>query len=320
MKYLYKLILFFVIGLSLTGVVKAQVNSPYNWQLGFGLGYTNYYGDLSNYRINGGNELYKIYKFADYNSYYQHQPSFSVLLQKKLTPTLGIMFQANYLQFSMSDRYRRNNGSLDTASMNFARSLNFRTTMQDAGLAFTFSPNNGRIGSVNAFFYPSFYVGAGVSKFVVKGDLYDVNNNPYNYRLPGTITDDSYETNLRDLRSETDNKFKDVVPYVDLGLALNFRINQLLTIAVQSDIKYSASDYLDNVSATYKTSYPTAAEAYAAKPGYNTVNPVTMQRGDNNGVNDFYINNRIVLNFSLGKKKAAKTLLVMTRFVSCPSK
>ncbi len=307
MKHLYKFILFSFIGMSSSIVMLAQDNTHYNWQLGFGFGYTNYYGDVSPYRIKGGNELYKIYKFADYNSYYQHQPSFSVLLQKKITPTLGIMFQANYLQFSMSDRYRKHNGTIDTTTPNFARSLNFRTTMQDAGLAFTFSPNNGRIGSENAFFYPSFYLGVGVSKFVVKGDLYDDKNAPYNYLLPGNITDNLYETNLRDLRTETDNKFRDVEPYVDLGLALNFRISESLGIALQSDIKYSASDYLDDVSATYKASYPTAAEAYAAKPGYNTVDPVTRQRGDNNGVNDFYINNRIVLNFTLGKKKTAKT-------------
>ncbi len=310
MKYLYKYILsflLFIIGVGFASITVAQDNPQHNWQLGFGIGYTNYYGDLSNYRINGGNELYKIYKFANYNSYYQHQPSFSILLQKKITHTLGIMFQANHLEFAMSDRYRKNNGLLDTASANFARSLNFRTTMQDAGLAFTFSPNNGRIGSENAFFYPSFYLGLGVSKFVVKGDLYDQNNNPYNYRLPGNITDNTYETDLRNLRTETDNKFRNVEPYVDLGLALNFRINQLLTIALQSDIKYSASDYLDDVSSKYKTSYTTAAEAYAAKPGYNIVDPVTMKRGDNNGVNDFYINNRIVLNISLSKKKNNKT-------------
>ena len=309
MKYLYKYIvssLFLIFALGYTRTLVAQ-DKIYNWQLGFGIGYTNYYGDLSNYRIHGAGELYKIYKFGNYNSYYQHQPSLSILLQKKITPTLGIMFQANYIQFAMSDRYRKNNGSLDSSSANFSRSLNFQNTMQDVGLAFTFSPNNGRIGSETAFFYPSFYIGAGVSKFVVKGDLYDSKNSPYNYRLPGNINDGDYETNLRDQLTETDNKFRDVEPYIDLGLALNFRINSLLTIALQSDIKYSASDYLDDVSSIYKTSYPTAAQAYAAKPGYNVVDPLTRQRGDNNGVNDFYINNRVVLNISLSRKKVTKS-------------
>ncbi|MEO5995727.1 MAG: OmpA family protein [Chitinophagaceae bacterium] len=303
MKYLNRYIFFFLafivfLGHSQRTEAQDRVN---NWQLGLGIGYSSYYGDLSNYRIHGAKELYKIYKFGNYNSYYQHQPSLSILIQKKLTPVLGIMFQANYLQFSMSDRYRKNNGSLDSSSANFSRSLNFKTTMQDLGLAFTFTPH----GYEKVFFYPSFYVGAGVSKFVVKGDLYDTKNNPYNYALPGNSNDGSYETNLRDLRTETDSKFRNVEPYVDLGLALNFRINPMLSIALQSDIKYSASDYLDDVSRTYKLSYSTPTEAYAAKPGYNIVNPVTRQRGDNNGVNDFYINNRIVLNIALSRKKAS---------------
>jgi hypothetical protein len=48
------------------------------------------------------------------------------------------MLQGNALQFGMSDRYRNNNGSLDTMALNYARSLNFRTSLQDIGLAFTF--------------------------------------------------------------------------------------------------------------------------------------------------------------------------------------
>jgi hypothetical protein len=60
------------------------------------------------------------------------------------------------------------------------------------------------------------------------------------------------------------NRYRNVEPYVDLGVALNFRVNDVLTIALQSDIKYSASDYLDDVSSKYKTFYPTPAEQYAA--------------------------------------------------------
>ncbi|MEJ7767443.1 MAG: hypothetical protein WKF89_06510, partial [Chitinophagaceae bacterium] len=286
------------------GILQAQTAVKNNWQLGLGVGYTNYYGDLSNYRVKG---LKNINKFAEFNKYYVHQPSFSVLLQKKLTPTLGVMIQSNHLQFGMSDRYRRNNGTYDTAATNYSRSLNFRTTVRDVGLAFSFSPNNGWIGKETAFFYPSFYLGIGVSKFDVKGDLFDENSNQYNYRLPGNIMDGDYETNLREMRTETENKFRNIEPYVELGLALNFRINEFLSIALQSDIKYSASDYLDDVSANYKATYPTSVEQYAAKPGYNVVNPVTLQRGDNNGRNDFYINNRIVLNIGLPRKQMQRS-------------
>lgn len=304
MKYFnrsgFSVFLYFVFT-AISGTAQAQSSSLYNWQLGLGVGYTNYYGDLSNYRISGFKDFGKLYRFAEYNKSYQHQPSYSLLLQKRLTPTLGFMIQANYMQFEMSDRYRNNNGSFDTTAMNYARSLNFRTTMQDAGIAFTFNGNNGRFFSKTAFFYPSFYLGAGISSFTVKGDLYDENNRPYNYRLPGNIMDGTFETNLRDLRTETDEKYSNVVPYADLGLGLNFRFSEHITLSINSDIKYSSSDYLDDVSRKYKTSYASTQEAYAAKPGYNVVNPLTLQRGDDNGVNDFYINNRVVLNIGLGR-------------------
>lgn len=304
MKYLNRSgfsVLLYLVFTAISGTAQAQSSSLYNWQLGLGVGYTNYYGDLSNYRISGFNDFGKLYRFAEYNKSYQHQPSYSLLLQKRLTPTLGFMIQANYMQFEMSDRYRNNNGSFDTTAMNYARSLNFRTTMQDAGIAFTFNGNNGRFFSKTAFFYPSFYLGAGVSSFTVKGDLYDENNRPYNYRLPGNIMDGTFETNLRDLRTETNEKYSNVVPYADLGLGLNFRFNEHITLSINSDIKYSASDYLDDVSRKYKTSYASAQEGYAAKPGYNVVNPLTLQRGDDNSVNDFYINNRVMLNIGLGR-------------------
>ncbi|MEO6915852.1 MAG: hypothetical protein ABI151_09570 [Chitinophagaceae bacterium] len=300
---LHRTKLFFLLFIILGSTsVSAQEREP--WEIGLGIGYTNYYGDLSPYKIDGLRNLYRI---ADFNKYYQDRPSFSILLHRKLTPTLGFMVQANYLQFSMSDRYRNKSGNLDTTVRNYSRALNFQNNMKDIGIAFTFNANNGRVFAKDAFFYPSFYLGAGISQFTVKGDLYNASNNPYNYRLPGNINDGSYETNLRDLRTETENKYADVEPYVNLGLALNFRFSKTFSLAVQSDIKYSASDYLDDVSRLYKTTYSSPAEAYAARPGYNTVDPLTRARGDNNGMNDFYVNNRMVLHVALGgKPKAAR--------------
>lgn len=303
MKRTFSKISFFLICLLNVGAAFSQKGSMYNWRLGFGVGYTNYYGDVSNYRTN---QLRNLNRFVSYNKYEHNQPSISLILNKNITPTLGLMIQANHHQFGASDRYRQRNGAFDTASINYSRSLNFRTTLQDAGIAFSFNANNGRIFKENAFFYPAVFVGAGVSTFSVKGDLYDEKANRYDYRLPGNITDGSYETDLRNMRTETENVYPKIQPYIDLGLVLNFRLNGYITLAVQSDIKYSGSDYLDDVSKTYKTIYPTPEESYAARPGYNTVNPLSLQRGDNNNVNDFYINNRLVLNIGLSKKTQPK--------------
>ena len=282
-------------------------SNPNAWEIGAGIGYTNYYGDLSNYRILKGKDLYKVYRFAAFNRNYVNRPSFSLLAQKQLNNTIGVLLQANVLQFEMSDRYQKHNGDIDPNALHFNRALNFRTNLADLGFALTFSPDNGSIFPQPAFFYPSFYVGMGIAAFSVKGDLYDQNGNPYNYTAPGNINDGSFETNLRDLNTERDKHYSNVSPFINLGLALNFRINESFRVALQSDIRYSGSDYLDDVSKTYKTNYPSVEAGYAARPGSNVVNPVTLQRGDNNGVNDVYINNRFVVFYNLHPKKKTST-------------
>jgi outer membrane protein OmpA-like peptidoglycan-associated protein len=286
--------------------VHAQQTAANSWEVGAGIGYANYYGDLSNYRINHLKDFYRIYKFAAYNKHYVNRPSVSLLAHKKLNNTVGVLLQANALQFGMSDRYRHNDGSVDEASPYFARSLNFRTNLYDLGFALSFSPNNGRIGSRDARFYPSFYAGLGLLAFSVRGDLYDQAGNQYNYNTPGHINDDDFETNLRSLKTERSSRYSNIAPYLNLGLALNFRVNYFLRVAIQSDIKYSGTDYLDDVSKTYKTTYPTAEAAYAAKPGFNIVDPATMRRGDDNGVKDIYINNRLVVFYTLNAKRKPK--------------
>ena len=305
----YLFILVFPVLMSIQLTASAQEKTTSDWQIGFGAGYTNYSGDLSNYRIRGFKDFYKIYHFADYNKYYIDKPSLSVMVHKNLTPTLGFMIQANTMSFAMSDRYRNKNGTFDTAALHYSRSLNFRTSLQDVGIAFTFRTNNGRFLPENAFFSPSFFLGGGVSRFKVMGDQYDENNQPYNYRLRGNIQDGTFETNLRDQLTENDEKYRNVEPYVDLGLGLNFRFSDLITLSIQSDIKFSATDYLDDVSGIYKTTYATPQQQYIAKPGYNVVNPLSLQRGDNNSVNDFYINNRVMLSIGLGRKKVQKAFV-----------
>ena len=309
MKYFHSLRLPVLICMVLTGLhhtACSQTGATDNWQIGFGAGYTNYYGDASNYRLSKLKDIDKLYKFADYNKYYIDQPSWTVLVQKRITPTLGFMIQANAVSFSMSDRYRNKNGSFDLSALHYARSLNFKTSLQDAGIAFTFNTNNGRFLPEKAFFSPSFFIGMGVSRFTVKGDLYNQNNERYDYGLPGNIQDGTFETDLRNMRTETSNRYSNVAPYADLGLGLNFRLSDGIRLSVQSDIKYSASDYLDDISGQYKAVYANPEEQYVARPGYNAVDPLTRQRGDNNGVHDIYINNRVILGIGIGKKKAPK--------------
>ncbi len=281
----------------------AQVNPQSGWEIGAGIGSTNYYGDVSPYRIHHLKDIYRVYRFLEFNRHYVNRPSFSLLAHKKLNNTVGILLQANALQFSMSDRYRRPNGNLKTNALNFDRALNFQTDLYDLGFAVTLNSNNGSVFRRDAKIYPSVHLGLGLSAFSVNGDLYDKNGAQYDYSILSDINDHRYETDLRELNTEDGKKYNNIAPYLNLGIAINFKISEHFRLALQSDIKYSGSDYLDDVSKTYRSDYATPAAAYAARPGTNTVNPVTLQRGDNNGVNDIYINNRLVILYSFNKKK-----------------
>jgi outer membrane protein OmpA-like peptidoglycan-associated protein len=303
MKQIYNCYRLLLATLIISVGLQAQDQRDYAWEVGAGIGSTNYYGDVSPYRIHHLKDIYRVYRFLEFNRHYINRPSFTLLAHKKLNSTIGILVQANALQFSMSDRYRRANGDLKPEALNFARSLNFQTNLYDVGFAVTINSNNGKVFKEDARIYPSVHLGVGFSTFSVKGDLYDNNGAPYDYTFSGRINDNKFETDLRDLNTEEGGKYSQVAPYLNAGIALNFQLSRQFRLALQSDMKYSGSDYLDDVSKTYKANYPTPAAAYAARPGYNVVNPASLQRGDNNGVNDIYINNRVVLVYSFGNKK-----------------
>ncbi len=277
-----------------------SVNS--GWKLSLGGGYMNYYGDLSPYRIQKWKDWKQAFKFFQYNDHYIPEASFGISLEKGLTPGIGLMIQANKGAIEMSDRYRKPGGSYDLDAPHWDRALNFKTDIYDAGLALTFHADNGKLLHKNAFFSPYLFLGGGVTYFKVKGDLYDENGNPYDYSDPNVQPDGKYETNLRDLKTERNKKYNNVTPYADLGIGVKFRLSKGVSLIVQTDINYSFSDYLDDVSGTYKNNYGSPEEAYAARPGTNV--STDNKRGYDDGVNDFYIFNKAAIQFNLGGGKS----------------
>ncbi len=282
--------------------LKAQGRDA-GWQLSFGGGFMNYYGDLSPYRIHHGSDGQKIFKFFQYNKYYVPEASFGLGLEKRFTPGLGILFQANKGVFAMSDRYRSANGDYDPAAPHWNRALNFKTDVWDAGLALTFHSDNGSFLYSNAFFAPYFFIGGGVTYFKVKGDLYNSDGQAYNYADPDVNPDGKYETDLRPLMTETYKKYAKATPYADLGIGIKLRLSPVVSLTIQSDIKYSFSDYLDDVSGKYKLQYVSEEQFYAAHPGTNAIGH-ERRRGYADGINDFYIFNKAAIQFSLGGRSA----------------
>jgi outer membrane protein OmpA-like peptidoglycan-associated protein len=114
-----------------------------------------------------------------------------------------------------------------------------------------------------------------------------------------------YETDLPPLLTERPDGYSTGAFYANLGLGIRFRLGPRVELFVQSDFIYAFTDYLDDVSGTYRESYDNAFQAYAAQPGTNVVDPENPLRGDPNSPNDWIIYHGVGLKFNLGFSKRA---------------
>jgi len=116
--------------------------------------------------------------------------------------------------------------------------------------------------------------------------------------IRNTIPDGRFETPLASLGTERTDGYNRTTLYANLGLGVRFRITKSIEIFAQSDFKRAATDYLDDVSGQYRTSYDNDFQEYAAKPGTNLVNAENRNRGFNDGKGDWYIYHGIGLNLA----------------------
>ncbi len=303
MKKIYTLLLLLVVVMTIQQTAAQSSNKQYgsyesNWQLNAGIGYGTYYGDMSRYNIRNFEDIGYLRKFLTYNQNYIKEPSFHLSVVKRLGLTAtGIGLNLSRTLIQGSDRYVTSSGNLQTNDPNFSRSLNFKTDILDAGISLNLN------AFTKGFFTPYLTFGTGFSFFDVRGDLFTGpnQNQPYAYTNQQNVNDGIFETKLRDELTETDVKYPNTAFYAQGVLGFNFRLSNNFSLAVESDVKYSGSDYLDDLSGRYKTSYPTARSQYIAKPGYNSSNPLTGNRGRNDNVNDIYIQNRVVFRFHIPK-------------------
>ncbi|MEX2513833.1 MAG: OmpA family protein [Cyclobacteriaceae bacterium] len=282
----------------------AQLN-PYNYRLGAGIGYSNYYGDLSPYRIREAVDFKNLFRTFEFNPNYIQEKSFAISFEKRLSASVGIMMQAGQYDISMSDRYMDKNNQLERNLPNFNRALNFNTIIQDLGLALIFRTDNDRILHKNAFLAPYLSLGIGWLGFSVKGDLLNENGNIYDYTQEGTVNNYSFETNLSQLNTELDEGYDAHAFYAGLGLGLRFRLGKQVELFIQSDVRGTTTDYLDDVSGNYRDSYDNEFQRYAAQPGTNLVDPSQPMRGDPHLGNDWYLLHQAGLKFSIVPSRAA---------------
>lgn len=298
-----KKITLIIVALAMTFSAQAQLYG-YKWRVGLSAGTTNYYGDIRPFELDNFKNLLKLYQ---HNSNYSERLSYQVSLEYALGKSVGIMLTGGTYQFGSGDRYVQKNNTLLTGNTNFDRALNFQTELYDAGLSFVFKPDNNWLLSGKSFLAPYLTLGFGVQQFKVYGDLMDASGSRYDYSNPELIPDGTFETNLSKLNTEKPEGYDQQVFYANLGLGLRFRITKNLEIFAQSDFKRAATDYLDDVSGVYRSSYDNSLQAYAAKPGTNAVTAENPYRGMKNGDPDWYIYHGIGLKFSFGVNKKTFT-------------
>ncbi|WP_130275187.1 OmpA family protein [Cecembia calidifontis] len=292
------LFLYFLIQLASTAQQK-----DFKWRLGLSGGYTNYYGDLSPHTVRGISNWDAIHHLLYFNENYFDRPSFKVSLERQLSPTIGLMLSYGQYQFAMSDRYVRRDGTLWTEAPNFARGLNFQNNTRDLGFSFVIKSDNDKFLPSRSLIAPYFTIGFGILDFQVRGDLLNDQGQRYNHNSNQIIHNGIYETDLHAL--VTENGYDLRTPYTNLGLGFRIKLGPRLELFAQTDLIYSFSDYLDDVSGKYRTSYDNDFQAYASRPGTNTVDPNNPFRGNPNLRNDWILYHGVGIRFNFGISKRA---------------
>jgi len=241
-------------------------------------------------------------------------PGYSLGIEKRLGNSWGVGVNAYWGFLNGNDRTGDFQENLLTDNPNFQRSLNFETDVRDLSLLFTFYTNNGKIFRRDAFLSPYFFAGVGGTQFRVFADLFWGNNNEnrYYYWSDNTIRTESeatgnantpiieqdgvYESDITNIGTEVD-KYQTLILHVPVGLGLNFRISERFAAQLSVTAKYAFSDYLDDVSGDYRSSYDNDYQAYAGNPSNYDA---TQLRGNENGLDDIYFYPSLSVSYSFG--------------------
>ncbi len=275
----------------------------FGWRIGIGGGYTNYYGDLSSYNINA-KEIKSLKNIS--NLWHQNltldnlkdinTKSFFVSAERKLNNTIGLQLQYSKVILSGNDRTDFK-GELSPNNTNYARSLNFKTNINDLGLGLVFKTDNDRFLGNNALIAPYFILSVGALNYNVFADLKNADSSNYNYANI-TVQDGNYETEVTNLATESNKSIKTEF-YAGLGLGVKLKLSRRFNLNIQTDYRYTTTDYLDDASKTFPTFSQLNETSNASKP-----NPAYKgTRGRNNGVNDMFAFTSVSIRYNFGKKK-----------------
>ncbi|WP_375561977.1 OmpA family protein [Bernardetia sp. OM2101] len=301
MKKIYFLILTFFLFIPFSF---SQQNN-FNWRVGLQTGNMTYRGDLNEKFWQPSNMF-----ATDFDQF-----SFGLSIENTPNKTLSNRLQLTYGEFTANDR---NTGILE-------RSLNFQTKIYSAAYIFTFYTDNGWLLGENALLSPYLMAGIGGTYFENYGDLYYQNaqgtKSPYYYWSDNTIRDaaessgggqiitqdGNFETRLSDFKTENPTGYSPYFLNVPVGVGLKLRLLNRLSFHIQSVVNYSlTSDFLDDVSGDFRSSYESAEQGYIANPA-NYNNGQGSRGNTNQGFlgNDAFIFTSFGISWSFSPKKHA---------------
>lgn len=207
------------------------VNPVYKPVIGFGYGFTNFYGEVHNKRQNPlmGAPTFKINvaTYVDSKRY----------------------FKANF--FILLGQLAGNKVSPSDSLLN----LNFRTDLTTFGINLQYDFRH--FIKPGALINPYISLGIENVQFNSKSDLYDSEKNPYVYRNDGTIRnasgkivkrDNIYESDLRDLNLYGLGSYNQSTFAIPVDIGLDFNISSRVTMRLGSSLHYTFTDNIDNVS------------------------------------------------------------------------
>ena len=277
----------------------------FNWRIGLETGNMTYRGDLNE----------KFWQPATMFATDFNQFSFGLSIENTPNKTLSNRLQLTYGEFRANDR---NTGILE-------RSLNVQTKIYSAAYIFTFYTDNGWLLGENAFLSPYLMAGVGGTYFETYGDLYYQNaqdiKSPYYYWSDNTVRDaiessgngqiidqdGNFETRLSDFNTEKQNGYLPYALTVPVGVGLKLRLLNRLSLHVQSIVNYAVtSDFLDDVSGDFRSSYESAEAGYVANPA-NYNNGEGKRGNSNQGFlkNDAFIFTSFGISWSFSPKREA---------------
>ncbi|MEZ4886925.1 MAG: hypothetical protein R3E32_19505 [Chitinophagales bacterium] len=230
-KQTIKYIILILIGILMSLSTFAQQNF-YKYRLGITGGTMLYYGDLTD-------GLPRVKQYTEWAK--------GLTLDKSLSRASSIRLSYSEGQIRYNDRTRNWSGDFVENNSNFNRALNFETDIKDVSFSFVFHADNNNMIDDRAFFSPYFTVGIGATHYQVHGDLLDANGEIYNFEAnPFLMQDNNFETNLQDLDIEGTD-YGDIALHIPIGFGLKFRLSDRINLNLETNIKYTLTDYLDDV-------------------------------------------------------------------------